>query len=157
MVIVPKMPVHNAGWFLGSSWTGWFFWLVPPSWYPLWKYLNFLQPHFETDIFYGLYCSSLTNLIRFCVGGVPPGGVCKFMAWSGPSFFDLFLPKTIIYDIGTKILYETCFATKMLLLFCKSMIPVRFCTVFPLHSCAGIKTRFKALLKTQYLTLGPNF
>ena len=68
---------------------------------------------------------------------------------------DLF-PKTIIYDIGTKILHETCFATKMLLLFCKSMIPVRFCTILPLHSCAGIKTRFKALLKTQYLTLGPN-
>ena len=37
------------------------------------------------------------------------------------------------------------------------MIPVRFCTVLALHSCAGIKTRFKALLKTQYLTLGPNF
>ena len=63
----------------------------------------------------------------------------------------------IIYDIGTEFLIFHCFATKMLLLFCKSMIPVRFCTVFPLHSCAGIKTRFKALLKTQYLTLGPNF
>ena len=63
----------------------------------------------------------------------------------------------IIYNIGTKILYETCFATKMLFLFCKSMIPVRFCTIFPLHSCAGIKTRFKALLKTEYLTLGPDF
>ena len=54
----------------------------------------------------------------------------------------------IIYDIGTKILYETCFATKMLLLFCKSMIPVRFCTVLPLHSCAGTKTRFKAFSKS---------
>ena len=53
----------------------------------------------------------------------------------------------IIYNIGTKILYETCFATKMLFLFCKSMIPVRFCTILPLHSCAGIKTRFKALFK----------
>ena len=53
----------------------------------------------------------------------------------------------IIYNIGTKILYETCFATKMLFLFCKSMIPVRFCTIFPLHSCAGIKTRFKTLFK----------
>ena len=63
----------------------------------------------------------------------------------------------IIYDIGTRFLIFHCFATKMLLLFCKSMIPVRFCTVFPLHSCAGIKTRFKVLLKTQYLTLGPNF
>ena len=61
------------------------------------------------------------------------------------------------HDIGTEFLIFHCFATKMLLLFCKSMIPVRFCTVFPLHSCAGIKTRFKALLKTQYLTLGPNF
>ena len=63
----------------------------------------------------------------------------------------------IIYDIGTGFLIFHCFATKMLLLFCKSMIPVWFCTVFPLHSCAGIKTRLNALLKTQYLTLGPNF
>ena len=53
----------------------------------------------------------------------------------------------IIYNIGTKILYETCFATKMLFLFCISMIPVRFCRILPLHSCAGIKTRFKALFK----------
>ena len=54
----------------------------------------------------------------------------------------------IIYDIGTEFLIFHCFATKMLFLFCKSVIPVRFCTIFPLHSCAGIKTRFKALLKT---------
>ena len=32
----------------------------------------------------------------------------------------------IIYDIGTGFLIFHCFATKMLLLFCKSMIPVRF-------------------------------
>ena len=63
----------------------------------------------------------------------------------------------VIYDIGTEFLIFHCFATKMLFLFCKSMIPVRFCTISPLHSCACIKTRFKALLKTQYLTLGPNF
>ena len=62
----------------------------------------------------------------------------------------------IIYDIGTEFLIFHCFATKMLFSFCKSMILVRFCTILPLHACAGIKTRFKALLKTQYLTLGPN-
>ena len=50
----------------------------------------------------------------------------------------------IIYDIGTRFLIFHCFATKMLLLFCKSMIPVRFCTILPLHSCADIKTRLKA-------------
>ena len=59
--------------------------------------------------------------------------------------------------LGPKFYTKLPLATKMLLLFCKSMIPVRFCTVLPLHSCASIKTRFKALLKTQYLTLGPNF
>ena len=32
----------------------------------------------------------------------------------------------ITYDIGTEFLIFHCFATKMLLLFCKSMIPVRF-------------------------------
>ena len=33
-----------------SSSTGCFFWLVPPKkyWNPLWKYLNFLHPRFET-------------------------------------------------------------------------------------------------------------
>ena len=72
-------------------------------------------------------------------------------------FTSYIIPQNRIPYIGTEFLIFHCFATKMLLLFCKSMIPVRFCTVLPLHSCAGIKTRFKALLKTQYLTLGPNF
>ena len=57
-----------------------------------------------------------------------------------------------IYDIETKILYETCFATKMLVLFCKSMIPVRFCTILPLHSCASIKTRFKTLFYAKLVS-----
>ena len=80
---------------------------------------------------------------------------CGIICW--PLRVDLRSFLQIIYDIGTGFLIFHCFATKMLLLFCKSMIPVRFCTVFHLHSFAGIKTRFKALLKTQYLTLGPNF
>ena len=40
----------------------------------------------------------------------------------------------------------------MLLLFCKSMIPVRFCTILPLHSSAGIKTRFKALFYAKLVS-----
>ena len=32
------------------------------------------------------------------------------------------MSKHVIYDIGTKILFETCFATKMLFSLCKSMI-----------------------------------
>ena len=57
------------------------------------------------------------------------------------------MSKHVIYDIGTNILFETCFATKMLKSFCKSMIPVRICTDFCVDSESTIKTRFKALFK----------
>ena len=72
-------------------------------------------------------------------------------------FTSYIIPQNTIPYIGTEFLIFPCFATKMLFLFCKSMIMVRLCSILPLHSCAGIKTRFKALLKTQYLTLRPNF
>ena len=35
----------------------------------------------------------------------------------------------------------------MLFLFCKSIFFSGFCSILPLHSCAGIKTRFKTLSK----------
>ena len=57
------------------------------------------------------------------------------------------MSKPPIHDIGTKILFETCFAAKMLLSFCKSMIPVRICTDFCVDSESAIKTRFKAFFK----------
>ena len=49
------------------------------------------------------------------------------------------------YDIGTKILFGTCFATKMLFSFCKPMIPVRICTDFCVDSDSATKTIFKIL------------
>ena len=52
-----------------------------------------------------------------------------------------------MYDIGTEIIIFHCFATNMLKSFCKSMIPVRFCTDFCVDSESAIKTRFKALFK----------
>ena len=104
-------------------------------------------------------------LVRLCWESFP--ALPQIFSGSAPDLFRLCpnlrpRPSTgsflqIIYDIGTEFLFFHCFATKMLFLFCKSMIPVRFCSILPLHSCASIKTRFKALLKTQYLTLGPNF
>ena len=51
----------------------------------------------------------------------------------------------VIHDIGPKILFKTCFATKMLKSFCKSMIPVRFCTDFCVDSESAIKPIFEAL------------
>ena len=54
------------------------------------------------------------------------------------------MSKHEIYDIGNKILFETCCAAKMLFSFCKSMIPVRICTNFCVDSEFTIKTRFKA-------------
>ena len=57
------------------------------------------------------------------------------------------MSKHVIYDIGTKILFKTCFATKMLFSFCKSTIFGRIFTEFYVDSESGIKTRFKALFK----------
>ena len=117
----------------------------------------FTFPYIHLYTFFMLWATQL-NLVFVCLGSA--GRVRPFLQTipkKRPLRVDLRSFLQIIYDIGTEFLIFHCFATKMLFLFCKSMIPVRFCTIFPLHSCAGIKTRFKALLKTQYLTLGPNF
>ena len=47
-----------------------------------------------------------------------------------------------IYDIGTEILYETCFGHNSTQNAPKSMIPVRVCIVFCVDSESAIKTRF---------------
>ena len=55
-----------------------------------------------------------------------------------------------IYDIGTEILYETCFGHNSTQNAPKSMIPVRVCTIFCVDSESAIKTRFKALFKNWH-------
>ena len=49
--------------------------------------------------------------------------------------------------IGTEILKFHCFATNMLFLFCKSIIPEDFKSAGPHLSLPGVKTRFKAFLQ----------
>ena len=46
-----------------------------------------------------------------------------------------------VYDIGTEILYETCFGHNSTQNAPKSMIPVRVCTDFCVDSESAIKTR----------------
>ena len=55
------------------------------------------------------------------------------------------MSKHVIHDIGTKILFETCLATEIIISFYESMIPVRFCTDFCVDSESAIKARFKTL------------
>ena len=54
------------------------------------------------------------------------------------------IPQNTIPYIGTTILNFHCFTTKMLFLFCKSIIPEDFKSAGPHLSFPGVKTRFKA-------------
>ena len=52
-----------------------------------------------------------------------------------------------IYNIGTEILYFQCFVTMDMFLFSKSIIPEDSKSARRVLKHAGVKTRFKAILK----------
>ena len=57
------------------------------------------------------------------------------------------MSKHVIYDIGTEILYKTCFGHNSTQNERKSMIFGRIFTEFDVDSESAIKTRSKALFK----------
>ena len=57
-----------------------------------------------------------------------------------------------IYHIGTEILYFQCFVTTDMFLFSKSIIPEDLSTDWRVLKPAGVKRRFKAILKRRKTT-----
>ena len=53
---------------------------------------------------------------------------------------NILFSKNVIYDIGTEILYRTCFGHNSTQNAPKSMIPVRVCTVFCVDAESAIKS-----------------
>ena len=97
-------------------------------------------PQIVTHLFFGakLLFFKSARLFRCPWGRRPSGPRVFWLLWN----IEIINLEHEIYDIGTEILYETCFGHNSTQNAPKSMIPVRVCTDFCVDSESAIKTRF---------------